>query len=90
MVIAERKLLNASQAAKYLGRTLRQFQKIQDQVPLAQPRQKGENGRLGWRYFWQHDLDRWIDQAKKMANQKPEPVNSNGLLIDPADCPEWD
>jgi len=86
----ERRLLTASQAARYLGRSPRQFQKIQDQVPLAQPRQKGENGRLGWRYYWQHDLDRWMDKAKKLANEKSEPSSTNGVPIDPADCPEWD
>ena len=82
--------MTAGEAAQYLGRTRKQFRRIQDHIPLAQPREMGNGGRLGWRYYWQGDLDRWMTQAKRNADKRSTDEEAGGLAIDPAKCPERD
>lgn len=88
----KRKLLTAGQAAEYLGCTDKQFRRIQDQIPLAKPRMATANGKLGWRYYWQHDIDRWVIEMKKAAKadcptSKPTELERDDLIqLD--DCPD--
>jgi len=87
----KRRLLSAGQAADYLGMTRKQFRRVQDEIPQAMPRRAGESGSLGWRRYWQHDLDRWVDQVRReTVGVDSSPKGNVCGPIDLDDCPEYE
>lgn len=89
----KRRLLSAGQAADYLGMTRKQFRRFQDEIPQAMPRRAGASGSLGWRRYWQHDLDRWLDQQRREpvgADEQRSPARNVTGPIGLDDCPELD
>ena len=75
--------LSSGNAAKYLGMTYRQFRRVMERIPhYTSPK--------GWRYYWESDLDKWKDTARKVV-VAPLPLTkkTGKRLIDLSDCPKW-